>query len=98
MASEYDNGDLVRVTGTFTNAAGAAVDPTAVLFKVKAPNGQTTTYTYGTDAALVKESTGVYYVDVNANQSGKWRVRWYSTGTGQAATEDFFTVRDSDFD
>lgn len=33
----YDKGDLVRVTATFTNSAGAATDPTAVTCRVKSP-------------------------------------------------------------
>jgi hypothetical protein len=46
---------------------------------------------------LVKSSTGVYYVDVDANAEGPWPVRFYSTGTGQAAEEDIFYVEDSRF-
>jgi len=92
MANTYDYGDLVRVTGTFTNAAGTATDPTAVLCKYRNPSGTITTLTYGTDAALVKSATGIYYTDINANESGVWRYRIYSTGTGQGAAETFFEV------
>jgi len=98
MASEFTQGAVVRVTGTFTNAAGSPTDPTTVIFKFKNPLGVTTTYTYPTDSQLVKSSTGIYYVDVNADISGAWRTRFYSTGTGKAADEDFFMVAESDFD
>lgn len=93
----YDNGDLVRCTGTWTDAAGTAQDPTAVLFKYKTPAGVTTMLTYGVDVALVKQATGIYYVDVNANAAGVWKYRFYSTGTGQAAAEASFRVRLSEF-
>ena len=95
----YDNGDLVKCTGTFTQS-DAAIDPTSVYFKFKTPRpGSTiTTYTYGVDVELVRADTGVYYVYVDANQDGEWRYRLYSTGTGQAAAEKAFMVRESAFD
>ena len=43
--NSYDKGDLVRLTATFTNSAGAATDTTAVTCKVRSPTA-TTTYTY----------------------------------------------------
>jgi len=92
----YDKGDLVRCSGTFTTSAGVAQDPTVVKAKVKTPGGVTTTYTYGTDAALVKDSTG-YHVDVSATESGLWHYSFWSTGTGQAAEEESFYVDESRF-
>lgn len=93
----YDNGDLVRCSAAFTNSDGEAVDPTAVIFKVKTPAGTETTYTYGTDAELVRDSAGNYHIDVDANESGIWIYRCYSTGTGQAADEEHFSVRITEF-
>jgi hypothetical protein len=93
----YDLGDLVRISAAWTNTAGAATDPTAVFVQVKDPAGETTLYTYGTDAALVKDSTGNYHVDVDANLPGTWRYRFYSTGTGQGAEEARFSVGSSRF-
>lgn len=93
----YQLGDLVRCSGPFTNAAGTAIDPTAVLFEVKDPAGTLTTYTYGTDAELVRDSAGNYHVDVDANLPGTWYYRFYSTGTGQAADEASFIVETSQF-
>jgi hypothetical protein len=93
----YDIGDLVRVSNAFTNTAGAAADPTDVYMQYKTPRGETTTLHYGVDVALVKDSTGTYHVDVDVTESGKWWVRFYSTGTNQAASEDFFLVQTSQF-
>ena len=97
MANNYDKGDLIRVTGTFTDSDGAAQDPTAVLCKYTDPGDNTTTLTYGVDAELVKSAVGIYYVDVDADESGDWWYRFYSTGTGQAAAEGFFRVEESKF-
>ena len=93
MANTYDVGDSVRCTGTWTTAAGAAVDPTTVTFIYEDPSGNTTTLIYDTDAEVIKSDTGIYYVDVDADESGTWQTRWESTGTGKAAGEDEFFVR-----
>lgn len=92
----YDIGDLVRCAGTFASS-GANVNPSAVMFKVRSPAGVVTTYTYGQDAALVRDATGVYHVDVSADEPGDWAYRFWSTGTGQAAAEGRFGVRYSRF-
>jgi hypothetical protein len=99
IMNTYDVGDLVRCSGAFTNASGVAQDPSVVRFQVRTPGGAITSYTYGTDAALVREdSTGNYHVDVSASEVGTWYYRWYSTGTGQAAGEEGFIVGESEFD
>lgn len=97
----YQYGDAVRCstgTGGFTDSAGTAIDPMNVYFSVKNPVGITTTYTYGVDTQLVKDATGKYHVDVNANLVGAWFYRFYSDGTGQAADESSFRVAPSEFD
>lgn len=94
MASKIHVGDLVKLTGTFTDPdnADAPIDPTAVFLAFTSPSGTTTTYTYGTDAELVKASTGVYTANVDGTEAGKWRYRWYSTGTAQASEPGSFIV------
>lgn len=89
--NHYSVGNLVRVSAVFKDAAGTAIDPTTVGFKVRRPDtGAVTTYVYGTDAQLVKDSVGNYHVDVSADATGEWPYRFYSTGTGQAAQESSF--------
>lgn len=90
--NRYHLGDLVRVSGVFTNAVGTAVNPTVVNLSFRNPSGNETTYIYGTDAALVKDSTGNYHVDIDADEAGIWHYRWWSTGTGQAAEAVKFIV------
>jgi AICAR transformylase/IMP cyclohydrolase PurH len=85
--SVYNKGDLLRVTGTFTNAAGTAVDPTAVILKHRNPAGTTTTLTYAL-TQLTKSATGIYYADVDLSSTGVWYFKFNSTGTGQAASID----------
>ena len=93
MATEYDIGDLPRVKATFTDLDDTNVNPTTVSVTVLKPNGTSATYEYGTDEEVVREATGIYYIDVSVDQSGRWRYRWESTGTGQAAEEGTFRVK-----
>jgi hypothetical protein len=98
VTNEYAPGALVQVAAVFRNpASGALMDPAAVLFKFKDPAGVVTTYTYGTDSQLVKDSTGKYHVDINASSVGRWYYKFYSTGSGQAAFENHFSVKSTNF-
>jgi hypothetical protein len=91
----YDIGDAVRITASFYNSATPAVltDPTTVTVRIKPSNAAATTYTYGTDAAVVKSATGVYYIDVTITASDRWRYRWAGTGALIQAEEGSFNVR-----
>lgn len=89
--STYNKGDLVRITGTFANAAGTNLDPDTVFFQVKDPAGVITLYTYGS-SAVVRLSAGIYYLDVSVGTAGTWAYRVYSTGNGQAAGDNYFSV------
>jgi hypothetical protein len=94
--NQYDIGDEVRCTGTFTDESGTAQDPASVAFRFKAPSATTATaYVYGTDAEVVKDSTGVYHVDLDITEAGTWYTRWSATGVGQAAGEGQFYVIES---
>ena len=95
--NEYSIGTLVHAVGTWINAAGGGVDPAAVFAKVKDPVGNEVTYAYPADPELVRESAGVYYVDVDITLEGIWWVRFYSTGSGQAAAEQGFKIEVSRF-
>jgi hypothetical protein len=48
---------------------------TVVTFTVLHPSGAKTIQTYGTDAAVVRESVGVYHVDVTLDGAGRWIAR-----------------------
>ncbi|HJT63078.1 MAG TPA: hypothetical protein VJ797_15520 [Burkholderiales bacterium] len=85
-------GDLRRVTAVFKNDAGTATDPTAVSFKYTKPSGTTTTLVYLTDAALVKDSTGNYHVDLSVTEAGWWHYRFIGTGAVQAVEDGEFMV------
>lgn len=92
----YDVGDLIRCSITI-KVSDTLTNPTTLKFKVKNPAGTITTYTYGTDAELVRDSTGAYHIDISATQAGTYRYRWESTGTAAGAEEGAFVVNESYF-
>lgn len=83
MANEYQVGDLVRITGTWTDASDVAVDPTTVLGTYTDPSGTAAPVTVGT--GITKSATGVYYYDIDVDEAGTWYYRFYGQGGGAAA-------------
>ena len=72
-------------------------DPTTITFKMKDPAGTLTSYVYGTNAELVKDSVGKYHVLVSLNKYGIWWYRYEGTGTAPGATEANVEVIPSQF-
>ncbi len=100
-ANVYDIGDRPRLTATFSavdpeDGIDVNVDPdTSVVFIVRRPDDVETTYTYGVDAAVVKDAVGIYHLDVSITMAGLWRVRCEGTGVVyQAAEEREITARE----
>jgi len=95
--SVINPGDLVRVTNGagFTNAAGALADPTTVRLKWRRFDA-VTTWTYGVDSQVVKDSTGVYHADIPVVDVGTHYLRGEGTGSIVAVEEGSFFVA-SDF-
>ena len=80
MTNFYTVGSQVNVTATFTVVAtGATINPTAVTFTVRKPDGTQTTPTPS------NLSTGVYQATLTIDQAGTWR--WRATGTGAAVAQ-----------
>lgn len=99
MPNLYKIGQVVRCKGRFRDTDGEYRDPTSVFFQLINPSDVQTSLEYGVDGTLVKESTGVYYVDVDVGAigAGMYNYRFYSTGTYQTANEDRFEVMASPY-
>lgn len=89
----YDVGDLVTVSAAFTDVNGDPADPAAVSLAFEDPAGTVTTYVFGTDPEVVKDSVGNYHVDIDADSAGDWHYRWIATGAGQGAQIGQFAVK-----
>jgi hypothetical protein len=96
MANIYDIGDVARVTMTFT-VDDVNTDPTTITLKVKDPTGNKTTYTYAL-AEVTRSAAGIYYKDISIDEAGQWYYRWEGTGAVETAEENYFMVRESEFD
>ena len=87
MARIY-RGDRVRSFGRFYNNSDSLTAPTNVYCSVKDPDDDLASHTV-TDTT----TTGVYYLDIDADKTGRWYVYWQSTGGVTAASETEFLVR-----
>jgi hypothetical protein len=96
MATTYDIGDVVRVTCTFTNGAGANTDPTTVTLKVKTPAQVTTPYTWAL-GTVTRSAVGIFYKDISLTMSGEWFYRFEGTGAVESAEEANILVEASEF-
>lgn len=92
--SDPNVGDVVRVTTTpgFTNAAGVLTDPTTVTLRWRPSGGAETAWVYLTNAAVVRDSVGVYHADITPTVAGLHYFRWEGTGAVTAAEEGTFNV------
>ena len=91
-------GSQVDITIAFTDDAGAAVDPTTVKFYLMSPECSESSYTYGTDSEISKQSTGNYTARITPDKAGRWHYRWLTTGDGTTiASEGDFLVQRSQF-
>lgn len=94
-------GSSRRVTGTFTDGDGVAVDPDTVTFKLRDPCGSETSYVYLTDGEVQKADTGSYYADIILTSPGRWFYRWEAADDSAvdiaAIEEGNLLVQDSKF-
>lgn len=96
MADPIYLNDTLRVTFTFTDTTGAVTDPTTVVVSYKPPQGGWREYTYGTDAELVKSSTGIYYVDFDCGRLGKWTYKAVGDNIKTPTNLSFDVVKEPD--
>ena len=88
----YDVGDVARITASFTNSAGTAVDPTSLAMYhgiVRPLVTLVTSLVYGPHS-ITRISAGEYYTDVAVNSHGEWHYRWIGAGANAAAVSGKF--------
>jgi hypothetical protein len=88
----YKLGQKVRCIVNF-KVNNILTDPTAVTCKVMNPSKQIDTYVFGTNGELVKDSTGIYHLDVVVDEKKQWNVRFEGTGVCTAVEEISFGVQ-----
>jgi len=96
-ATLYTMGDVVRMTLTVKSDLAALIDPSALTFRLIAPDGPLVTYVYLTNPQLVRDGLGTFHVDYKPTLAGVFLYRFESTGTGEGAAEGQFEVAPSNF-
>lgn len=90
--AEIVAGATCRISDAITDIDGVAADPGALRLKVRSPSGTVTTYTYGTDAEVVRSAAGAYHADLALAVAGTWRYRWESDAPNPGAAEGSIVV------
>ena len=91
--TDYVLGNRIRIIASFTDTDDVAADPDALTLKIKRHNASTeTTYTFGVDADIVKDSVGEYHADIDPDAVGWWMYYWAGTGDNAGATEGSFRI------
>lgn len=93
---EYALGSVIKMSAKF-QASAVDVDPAQVQAHVKTPLGTTLSYTYGSDAELVKDSVGDYTLSYTPTVEGRHSFRFVGVGTYAGAEESYFDIRESQF-
>jgi hypothetical protein len=92
----YDVGDRVKLSAEIRDLESVGsplIDPDTLVFKMLEPNATITTYTYGVDPELVRDSVGVFHVEWDVDQAGNHWSRFAASGNVGAAEERGFKVR-----
>ena len=88
--NSYGAGALVKIEWVFRDTDSNLIDPSAVYLFVKNPDDTETTWIYGVNAEVVKDSTGTYYSLLDTTDLvGLWVCEAYSTGTAQAHSKEW---------
>lgn len=96
MSSDFLIGQTVRIPLTVTELSSNDLsDPSGITLKIRKPDQTLIVLTYGTDDALVKQSTGHYHADQVLNQPGNWLWRWEATAPNAGAVEGKLHVQAS---
>lgn len=90
MALNIGGGDIATIT--FHNSEGALADPTVVTVVDTEPDGTISTYVYGTNAEVVRDSLGKFHYDVVFTANGQRTVRLSGTGAVKASITHTFVV------
>ena len=85
---DLNQGQVARIAVAITDITGVPADPTALLLKIKFPDGSVVPHV----GDIVKDSVGNYHYDQPLTLAGSHRVRWESSGVAQGAVEESLFV------
>lgn len=88
----YQAGDTYPWTVTIRDATGALTDPESLIVNVRDPSGTITTYVYGTDAIIVRDSEGEYHADIPLTAPGMWVIEAATSNEAQVEGVQFYAA------
>ena len=89
----YFKDQILRITAEFRDNNEDLADPTTIEFSYRVDHGDITEYKYGEeDAKIVRDSLGVYYIDLTLATSGNYAYHFIGGGAIENAIEDSFRV------
>lgn len=88
--SSYLEGNIVKLTASFTDEDGDAADPTTVVLKIRKPDG-----TLEEDITPTNDAVGSYSYTYTPATVGKYYYRFEGTGAIVAADDGDFRVSKS---
>jgi hypothetical protein len=94
--TDFDVGDTIRTTATFTNYLGSPVAPATLVARVRNPSGAVATFYYSAGSIEIVGS-GVFAFEYIASYPGEHFVRVEGLGSALSASEFTFNVRRSAF-
>jgi hypothetical protein len=86
--NSYPIGQMFRVSWSFTSN-GTPYDPPSVRIKQIFNNGASTTFTYGVDGQVVKDSVGNYHMDAIGTAAGTFTFRTEGNTPTDKAVPDY---------
>lgn len=93
----YEN-QTVKLTGTFVDSSGVAIDPPTVTFVTMSPSGVVANLTYNNDPNVARSGPGVYLATVGVSEAGEWRYGVKSAGGNlMSASYGLFVVLPAPF-
>lgn len=78
---------------TVRDEHGELIDPAELTFTMTTPDAQVTTYLYGTDIQVVRDSLGVYSVSWLCNKLGRHSAEFVAAGNISARVSEEFLVQ-----
>lgn len=86
----------IRIKARVRDLNGDLVDPQTIYLELKKPgDDEYTILTSTTTPGVLKESTGIYYIDIYVDQPGRFKYSWFTLGYPETSWKSFFEAEDA---
>ena len=86
----------IRIKSRIRDIDGDLVDPSTIEFELRKPGESSyEVYTSLTVPTVLRQSVGIYYIDLDIDEPGRWQYSWFTYGDPTTSWKSFFEVEDS---